>query len=625
MAEAQESPSLVFLCLNTIADQLLLGDYDDDYVQDIYQLPSELFDSLLPLLTPLALHNLHQSMPLNKCDDCGPLNDKSGTHRKRKRWMNFETAWKMLYETRWPDCDSQSHPTNWLEKRNEAKDEITDEWMQMYWERHLQSCLDAAAEIALLPSFYGSIGVIEIPAALLNYMGYRGCMSKSTCDYSKFSYHCKYFGSYARFLRLPSALCVPEICDLLRISKLESLEIQWIKSKENVDGLCGLLKQNRETLKSIELIHCKFSTSFINDICDSLWIKRLNTHGIQHFAIKTSSFDGSNYYSLPAGLATFLSSGRSLSSLSLCDDHLHQHFVKMVLNILLDTPSSIEALDLSENNITGWLSRFQWSTKGKQLSSGIGKSLQSLRVLNLRNTNLLTEDADCLKFALLNMPKLETLDLSDNPIEDEGIKSMISYFTEMSERPFALIDLKLGNCQLTCEGVSQLLGSLSTWKKPLSSLSVRENDLGSKMGALLGKYLCRGVQSLDIDDIGLGPSGFRGAQEEITGDLKLVYINISKNRGEVETAKFLSKLISCAPGLVAIDAQYTFMPEESFSIICSTLKAMKGKLEHLDLTGNLSCERFADTSVLAELQISGKCNIKINSSHAQAAPYDDDP
>ena len=50
--------------------------------------------------------------------------------------------------------------------------------------------------------------------------------------------------------------------------------------------------------------------------------------------------------------------------------------------------------------------------------------------------------------------------------------------------------------------------------------------LFSKIGALLGKFLSKGLQSLDIDDINLGPPGFQKAQDEIMGDLKLVYINI---------------------------------------------------------------------------------------------------
>jgi hypothetical protein len=50
----------------------------------------------------------------------------------------------------------------------------------------------------------------------------------------------------------------------------------------------------------------------------------------------------------------------------------------------------------------------------------------------------------------------------------------------------------------------------------------------------------------------------------------------SKNRGGIETAKFLSKLVSLAPELTEVNAAYNFMPVESFNIICSALKVAKG-------------------------------------------------
>lgn len=46
------------------------------------------------------------------------------------------------------------------------------------------------------------------------------------------------------------------------------------------------------------------------------------------------------------------------------------------------------------------------------------------------------------------------------------------------------------------------------------------------MGALLGMFLCKGIQTLNIEDIGLGSFGFQDAQKEIIGELMLVCINI---------------------------------------------------------------------------------------------------
>ncbi|THF98090.1 hypothetical protein TEA_012738 [Camellia sinensis var. sinensis] len=106
------------------------------------------------------------------------------------------------------------------------------------------------------------------------------------------------------------------------------------------------------------------------------------------------------------------------------------------------------------------------------------------------------------------------------------LRSLIPYFVKMSERDSHFADLKVENCEPSCNGVSQLVSVLSTLKRPLDSLSIGENGLGSKVGAPLGKFLGIGIQALEIEDIGLGSSGFLELQKEIREDLKLVYINM---------------------------------------------------------------------------------------------------
>ncbi|XP_058197617.1 uncharacterized protein LOC131313357 isoform X2 [Rhododendron vialii] len=580
-----EVPSLFTLCLNAVRNEILRG---DDFPRDVYELPSDLFDSLLTCLPPLALHKLQEQMPFENWDDGISADGCFRNQRKRKRYSNFDTLWRTFYKSRWPGRVSKKPPVNWLEGQNADGHKSTNDWQQIYWEAHLQNCLDEAAEIALLPSFDGCIGEVRIPDAVLKAIGYEGHMNCSRPDYAKLSHHCQHFCYLARYLRLQNVLCVAETCNLLRTSKLQCLELRWIKSQEHVEGLCKLLNQNRETLKSLEFVHCKLSSTIVDTICDSLYLKDVHTHTVEHFSIKTSSFLETNQFPLPVGLASFLSSARSLSSLTLSDNHLGQNFAKMVFSTLIDAASSISVLDLSENNISGWLSHFRWrSSSCSQMSSGIGNSLQSLHLLNLR--------------------------------------ILIPYFIEMSEKHSPFKDLKVESCELSCGGVSQLLSVLSTLTGPLNSLSIGGNDLGSKVGAPLGKFLGTGIRALDIEDIELGPSGFLELQEEIIEDLKLVYINISKNRGGNEAAKFLTTLIPRAPELVALNAGYNFMPSQSLLSICSVLKVAKGKLEHVDLTGNNLCVQSADATMLAEFQKNGNPIFLLPTLPASNAPYDDDP
>ncbi|XP_048337179.2 uncharacterized protein LOC107426804 isoform X2 [Ziziphus jujuba] len=508
----EKAPSLTSLCLETIRNELICGFAGDDLLPVLYELPSDLFDMLVARLPPLALQKLQMAMPFMDPNDNEYADPDGGSGRKRGRYWNFDTAWRNLFKCRWPKVVDKIQPYD---------------WQQMYWEAHLQTCLDNAAEIALIPNFNGCIGELEISDSALKSIGYESYMKSSTFDFSKLSSHCQQFGCYARCLRLQSVLCGTESSQLLRNSKLQSLVVMWIRSREHIDGLCKLLNQNCESLASLEFIHCKLSPASIDKICGSLLIKGLQTHWIQNFSINTVSFLEKNPVSLPPGLKSFLSSGRSLNSLKFAYNYLGRNFAKLVFNTLLDASSCLTVLDLSENNLGGWLSDFSRRfSRGASTSLGVGMSLPSLRVLNLRGNNLDKDDADDLRYALVCMPKLEVLDISENPIEDDGIRNLIPYFVQASENSYPFADLNLENCELSCDGVTQLINTLSTLKKPLKSLSVADNVLGGHVAAALGKYLSTSIRVLNISGIGLDSSGFEDLQQSITDELKLVEINI---------------------------------------------------------------------------------------------------
>ncbi|KAK2648705.1 hypothetical protein Ddye_016194 [Dipteronia dyeriana] len=226
---------------------------------------------------------------------------------------------------------------------------------------------------------------------------------------------------------------------------------------------------------------------------------------------------------------------------------------------------------------------------------------------------------------LYHMPNLECLDISDNFIEDAGIRSLIPYFVEASERRNPLSKLILENCEFSCNGVTQLLDTLSTLRRPLKFLSVADNNLGSQVATAIIKILGTSIQVLNIGGIGLGLSGFQVLQEGITAELKLVEINISKNRGGIETAKFLSKLMSLAPELTEVNAAYNLMPLESLTILCSGLKTAKGHLKRLDLTGNIWDYQPSHVSMVAEFQHNGRPILILPSLQTSDVPYDDDP
>ncbi|GMH30919.1 hypothetical protein Nepgr_032762 [Nepenthes gracilis] len=609
--------SLIDLCMDVVKIQLLSG-HNDAILRDVYELPAELFDCLLERLPALALQNLQLQMPQEKWEDDAFHYNLFGNGRKRMRYEKFNIAWMALYQSRWHGLSEQSPIVN-VSVINSMCD-----WQQKYWETHLQQCFDSAAERALLPSFDGCISEIKIPEAMIKAISCDRQIDGVAHCYSQLYDHCLQFGCYARSLRLQNVFCTAETLNLLRNSELQGLIVKRICNEMQVDGLCRILVQNSETLTSLELANCKLSSPFIDAICGSLFRKATQAFGVMHFAVKASKLADENLTFFSDMLALFLS-GRSLSSLSFCDCHIGRSYAKLVFKTLLDASSNLSSLDLSENNISGWLSDFfSKSSGGHCFSLQITKSLQSLRVLNLRGNNLLKTDVEDLKSAFGYMPVLESLDLSDNPFGDEGIRSLIPYFAQAIEHfPFANLNLK--NCKLSCDGITDLLEVLSTLRNPLTSLSIADNDLGSRVAAPLGKFLHSSIKSLDARDVGLGSSGFLELQKCLREVVNLVSINISENRGGIHAAEFVVKLISQAPQLISVKAGYNLMPLESITLICSALKVTRGKLQHLDLRGNQKLCQPDLASVLAEFQHNGKPVVLLSPLPASDALYDDDP
>lgn len=477
----------------------------------------------------------------------------------------------------------------------------------------------------MLPSFDGCVGEILIPDALIEVIGYDEPAKGSMHHYSQLRGHCQDFGCYVRFLGLQNIFCSKETCQLLANSKLQGLFLRRISSNMHLDGICLILNQNRETLKFLEFVNCKLSLAFLEAICCAFVMEDTQAHGVKHFSVKASKLLEANPASLPPKLISFLSS-RSLESLSLCDDHIGKNYAKLTLMALLDASSALSTLELSDNNISGWLSDFRRDTSNQALSPcKISKSLQSLRVLNLRGNNLRKNDLEDLSSALIHMPILETLDLADNPFEDDGIKCLIPYFVTTFEH-YPLANLNLKNCNLSCVGATELLEVLLALKYPLTSLSLADNDLGSQIAPLLGDFMHTSIRSLDIRDIGLGSSGFLELRINMPDVLKLISINISENRGGIQAAEFLEELISRASELLDVNAGYNLMPPESLNIICSTLKVAKGKLQRIDLTGNQKLCQADHVSALSDFQHNGEPIVLISTSPPQGTLlYDDDP
>ncbi|WVZ89126.1 LOW QUALITY PROTEIN: hypothetical protein U9M48_035574 [Paspalum notatum var. saurae] len=206
-------------------------------------------------------------------------------------------------------------------------------------------------------------------------------------------------------------------------------------------------------------------------------------------------------------------------------------------------------------------------------------------------------------------------------INDRSLTPFISHAIE-KENP--LLRLVVENCDLTSIGVSKLFECLTFVKEPLDALSIAENPLGSSVATALAYFLGSHVRYLNAEDIGLGTLGFQLLEESLPVEVALFHINISKNRGGIRAAYFVSRLILQAPNLVSVNAAANLLPPESLEIICSSLKQRTCNLEQVDLTDNMHLSGNIFPGFL-EFQKHGKPILVVPSTLSVCAPYDDDP
>ncbi|CAA7410534.1 unnamed protein product [Spirodela intermedia] len=133
-----------------------------NHLQDVFDLPSDLFDGLLMQLSPLALEKLQAALSVN--DTCGSAVNGMGDGKKRGRYDDLNRAWELLFKLRWPENNKKilqiSH-VRVQDRMESLENKHSTDWQQRYWESHLQECLDEASEKALLPAFDGCIKEIK--------------------------------------------------------------------------------------------------------------------------------------------------------------------------------------------------------------------------------------------------------------------------------------------------------------------------------------------------------------------------------------------------------------------------------------------------------------------------------
>ncbi|KAL1268471.1 hypothetical protein QQF64_033834, partial [Cirrhinus molitorella] len=157
------------------------------------------------------------------------------------------------------------------------------------------------------------------------------------------------------------------------------------------------------------------------------------------------------------------------------------------LSSCLQSSNSLRELDLSNNDLR--------DSGVKFLSDGLKSSHCQLNILRLTASNLTDQSCECLSSCLQSSNSLRELDLSNNDLQDSGVK-LLSDGLKSSHCQLSI--LKLSGCMVTEEGCCFLASALSSNPSHLRELDLSYNHPGQSLVRLLSDPNYR-LDKLNVD------------------------------------------------------------------------------------------------------------------------------
>ncbi|MCO5562302.1 hypothetical protein L7F22_015928 [Adiantum nelumboides] len=412
---------------------------------------------------------------------------------------------------------------------------------------------------------------------LLRVIGYAVENSATSCSATCcLEYICCKFGAHIRYLRLRGSLCTMELSTLLSsCTELQHVVCSHIDTAIQVEGLCLLLNQKRGRLQILEFQNCRFSECGLLKIKGSLMasdyrllLRHLFVHSSQTLLIRSSEY-----------FLRFLQSCSYLQSLVLIDNQVDLATVSDLLSMIVTRMPHLSLFHVRENELTGLALPFP--------SSFHTNNLSSLKALDVRSNNINLQDLEEFLPYFDFMPSLKLLNISDNPIGDDGLIALLPVLQGLQ-----LSELSLSACNLSMKGVCSLFDVIISSDHSLRSLSISQNFLSSSIAAPLANFLRFGmVERLDLGEIGLGMDGCLALQSALNKMPRLSHFILRKNRIGSAGAALISKLVATPNALKEIDLSSNLLDKQCLQSVASYLESLQGgMLELVDLRNNLAEE-----------------------------------